>query len=167
MVTEELAAELAGPRRALTLVESAAVLGGLRHAELALFAVLGRRAPLATSSEVAVWSASASLAAAWRAAELASLLPVSKGLPGVEASTRSSGASTDAALAALAAAEGDRALVAWTADPLYAALLQAYGSRADATAPAADLPVEVVLSRLVHDVSRQLEATEEILRTPW
>jgi len=167
VATEELAAELAGPLRPLTLIESAGVLGGLRYVELRLFTVLGRRAPIATPAEAALWAASASLAAVRRAGELAVLLPVSKGLPDADTLTRPPGNLAEAALADLEAAEAERTLVARTAHPLYAALAGAYGSRADAAAPAADAPAAAVLSRLAADVARQLEATEQTLRSTW
>jgi hypothetical protein len=157
---------LAGPDRPLTLLESARVFGGLRHLELELFTQLGRRAPEAQSPSVTVWASSASMAAAWRASLLEGLLPFSKGLPGLEESTRSAGPLTDAVLGRLEAAATDETLAAFVAGELYPALLAAYGSRGDGLAPAADEPVRLALSRLTADLSYQLTSVKGLLEPP-
>jgi len=138
----------------------------MRHLELELFALLGRRAPGVESPAVALWASSASMAAAWRASLLAGLLPVSKGLPGLEELTRSAGPLSDAALERLEAAAGDESFVAVVAGELYPALLAAYGSRGDDLAPAADEPVRLGLSRLTADLAYQLTSADRLLELP-
>jgi hypothetical protein len=106
------------------------------------------------------------MAAAWRASLLAGLLPVSKGLPGLEELTRSAGPVSDAALERLEAAAGDESLVAVVVGELYPALLAAYGSRGDDLAPAADEPVRLGLSRLTADLAYQLTSADRLLELP-
>jgi hypothetical protein len=68
----------------LNLLDTSRKLGALRAVELTCFRRLGERAPGLVPASCARWAASASLAHAWRASLLESLLPVSTGLPGLE-----------------------------------------------------------------------------------
>lgn len=164
--TGELSGELAGPGRILTLEESAQVFGGFRHLELQLFVHLGQKAAQAEPAEVAVWASAASLGAAWRADLLAGLLPVSKGLPGIEDSTRSAGPLTDLAVGRLAGLQCDLSLVRSVAGELLPPLLEAYGIRRVTLSEAADGPVALLLSRLVNDLSGQLQTAGGLLIPP-
>jgi hypothetical protein len=148
-------AELRGPDGPLTMVDIAGVIGAFRDVEMALFSWLGRAAGSLKAADDVVWASSASLRAAWRAAQLEQLLPVSAGLPDAEPATASPGTAVAAALEALRALvppalpeAAGRLASAW-----YAALLDAYGSRLDRLAPAADGALERVLRRLVTDLA--------------
>lgn len=79
-IGEEVVAGLRGPDGPLAMIQVAGAIGRLVGLELALFAWLGRTSPSCGSPEEVVWACSASLRAGWRAAQLETLLPVSKGL---------------------------------------------------------------------------------------
>jgi hypothetical protein len=149
---EELACDLAGAPRALGLVEWGFVLGAMWRVELGLFERLGRcsvGAPVPAA--VAGWAMGASFAAAWRAEQLASLLPVSVGLPGRAEVTSAAAGSVAGALDGLAEI-ADAELPLETASYWYPALASAYELRAAHLSPAGDGPHGVVLERLVGDV---------------
>lgn len=163
---QQLAGELAGPDRILTLLEIAAVLGGFAHLELRLFGRLGEMAPKAASPELCVWASAASMSAAWRAGQLAGLLPVSTGLPGTDEVTVSPGPLVDGVCEALDGAAVDEAFVTWMAAAVYPGLLAGYEARRATLSPAADGPVDQVLGRLVADVQSQLTITRGLLKDP-
>jgi hypothetical protein len=155
----DLIAELSGPPRPLQLVEQAAVAGGLRYVELALFARLGRAAPELGAAALTVWASSASMRAAWRAEALEELLPVSVGLPTGEACTVPPGPMTAALVNEAETAAG------WAAD-VYEVLLAAYGIRLSNLSAAADPPFERVLTRLVADLDSERGALRRLLEGP-
>jgi hypothetical protein len=138
-------AELSGPARPLTIEEMAFVLGGFRFVELSAFERLGRLASEERSLEPAVvtFASAASMAHAWRAAQLEELLPVSVGLPGVDECTRPQGPQSRHFVAELSL-EG---AASW-----YRTLAAAYRRRAGHAHPSADGPIIRVLRRLEADI---------------
>jgi len=152
----EVSAELRGPERPLLMVEAARVLGRLFDVEMALFSWLGRTARSLESADEVVWASGASLRAAWRAAQLEQLLPVSVGLGSAEAPASPRSATTAAleAVGALAAPgtpyDAPGLAMAW-----YAVLLDAYRWRLQWLSPAADGALERVLERLVTDLGTE------------
>lgn len=153
---EALLGSLAGPERPLTLLESAAVLGGLRFVELSAFVRLGS---LARDGDLApaavVWSAEASLAHGRRASDLEVLLPVSAGLPSAAECTKSPDGEVTAFLGALEQVsdpfsdEGAACL-----EFLHRLLGRAYALRSSHGSPAADRAQRRVLERARQDVDR-------------
>lgn len=149
--------ELVGPRRVLTLLETAALVGSWERAELDLFEVLGRKSRELPAS-LSPWAASASRRAAWRAEELAALLPVSRGLPGADELIRPAGPAHSFAAAKLAAAAGDDLLAGVLG--FYDSLGSAYEARRALLSEAADGQFDIVLAR----VSEDLRGDESLLR---
>lgn len=80
VIGEEVVAGFRGPDGPLAMIQVAGAIGRLASLERALFAWLGRTSPSCGAPEEVVWACSASLRAGWRAAQLETLLPVSKGL---------------------------------------------------------------------------------------
>jgi hypothetical protein len=150
---EALAPVASGRAGQLSLIESAGALGSLRWLELEGHARLGALAAAGSlSPRTAVWASGASLAHAWRAAQLRELLPVSAGLPGVAESTQP--AASGSALAhdlevALLAADSS-ALSQW-----YRALSAAYSSLSAVAGEAGGAPARRVLNRLAADADRE------------
>jgi len=139
----------------LTLLESADLLGRYRYVELAAFAVLGERSARCERAALAVYLSAASRAHAWRAELFERQLPVSAGLPGVGECTRSPGPEVDEALALLGSAAEDD-LLPMLLDALYPAMLDAYGARLAAAAPASDGGLVRALRRAVADLEAVL-----------
>jgi hypothetical protein len=137
--------ELAGAVGPLPIERLAFVVGGLRWVEMRGFEVLGRLAtgPEEIAPAARVWASSASLAHAWRAAQLEALLPVSVGLPRAEKCTRAPGPLT---------AQWCGRLGLEQASSLQAVLAAAYARRAGDLRPGADDPVAGTLARLVADL---------------
>jgi hypothetical protein len=197
VTTADLAGLLSGigPDREdtfLTLHESAAWLGRIRYLELGVFERVGQRAASLRPAPVAGWAEAASLAAAWRASQIAELLPVSAGLPDAGALTRSAGAAIDEALDLLGPPPGHDlvedpdgsgsaspgaapdlvgpfldgpALVDHVATSFYPSLLAAYEARRRVHSPAADGPVLRVLVRVVADLRAELMSASAIAET--
>jgi len=150
----------------LKLLDSARYLGGLRAVELACFHRLGERAPRLAEAACARWAASASLAHAWRASAVESLLPVSVGLPGLAELTvipeGQLAEELDRALPELALEPhsrsrdslGDdaRLLVAGLCGRLYPLVRSEYSRRLELASLAADGPVIRVIGRVVADL---------------
>lgn len=167
--------------------------GGLVHTELALFELLGAKAPACADDGVASFLAAAALAHAWRAEQLAELLPVSLGLPDAAACTLSPGRTAEEALAVLAGGErddgqgtedgdggesGERGqgteggevlvaasleLLAAVVGPLYAALEAAYTARLARCGEAAEQALRRVLGRVLADLGAVRAAGEALL----
>ncbi|MGH9303991.1 MAG: hypothetical protein ACRDZ5_06205, partial [Acidimicrobiales bacterium] len=78
---EAIERELAGPMRPVGLHELAKAVGGLAFVEVSLFRQLGVLALGASRDGAGEWASGASMQAAWRRAQLESLLPLSVGLP--------------------------------------------------------------------------------------
>jgi len=136
----------------LSLAESADLLGRYRYVELALFHALGARATSAAEPAVVLYLAGAARAHAWRARIIEERLPVSLGLPGTEASTRSPGASLDAAVALLVAPAPDGELVHALVDVLYPAMTASYTAHLGLARPVSDAPVVRALGRVLVDL---------------
>jgi len=136
----------------LTLLESADLLGRYRYVELALFTALGRRSTSCDDPELAAFLSGASLAHGWRAREVEARLPVSVGLPGVAACTRSPSPDVDAAIARATAPGDDPAVLDALVGAVYPAMDAAYATRAAAASPAADPPILRLLARLRADL---------------
>jgi hypothetical protein len=146
------------------------VTGGFRFAELALFELLGRHAPSCAPDVAVSFVAGAALAHAWRAGQLAALLPVSPGLPGAAACTRSPSAAFDGAIGLITAhcegpAGAERAAPAGDAHdtaelldallgPLYGELQAAYAARLATCAEASDQALARVLRRVSADLGQ-------------
>ena len=156
-------ANLGGPSRPLTLLESARVLGGLRWVELEAFKMLGAFAVSPPGSgfgpgsgpgpEITQWASGSSLAHAWRATQLEELLPVAAGLPGAEECTTSPGLAAGQWLATLRAGlVGVDAGAAESVPEHYGQLAAAYELRASNAHASADGPVLRTLERLSGDV---------------
>ncbi len=127
--------------------------------ELEAFGTLGKfavaRQGAAGAPELAVWASGSSLAHAWRAEQLESLLPVSVGLRGADECTMSPGGVVSEWVAGLvrACSVGDGApIVPGGADNWYGLLAGAYERRAAYAHPSADGPIVRVLGRLAADV---------------
>ncbi len=151
--------QLSGPCRALSLLESARVVGGLRWVELGAFASLGRAATSGgLPPELAVWASGASLAHAWRAGQLHSLLPVSAGLPSAAEATKPPGEDVAELVESLAPPSAATGSPSSGDGPalfrLYAALTAAYERRAEFAHPSADPPAVRVFVRLAADTRR-------------
>ena len=143
--------------RPLTLLESAELTGHYRYVELALFRALGAAATGASEPATASYLAAAARAHGFRARLIEELLPVSLGLPGIEASTRAPHPSVDAAIAAMVAPGPDGALLAALVGVVYPAMLGAYSERVAVSAPASDAPLLRTLRRVIGD----LDATRQ------
>jgi hypothetical protein len=137
----------------LTLIESADLLGRYRYVELATFAALGERAKSAESAGVQRFLAGASLGHGWRARIVEERLPVSVGLPGTEASTRSPSPFVDQAIAVLVGPGPDGDLLEALLGAFYPAMLVAYDARIALAAPAPDGPIVRALGRIRHDLA--------------
>lgn len=135
---------------ALTLLESATLVGRYRYVELACFEVLGRAAATGEQTFAPYLSASAR-AHAFRAELFAELLPVSVGLPSSAELTASPGSDVDAALAFLGGLEPPR-LVAVTVSVLYPAMLDGWRHRLELASPFSDPPLARVLRRAIDDL---------------
>lgn len=149
--------ELAGPPRSLSLIESGRVLGGLRWVELEAFRTLGQLAAEVKApqggSELAVWASGSSLAHAWRAEQLESLLPVSAGLTGAEECTASPGSTVTDWVVSLVPAVCDGDIYSpGGVQNWYTVLAGAYELRAAHPHPSADGAVIRSLRRLAADV---------------
>ncbi len=140
---------LGGPPSALSIRGLAKVLGGLRFFELAAFEHLGIIASEGRDQGLEpnerVWAASASLAHAWRAAQLEALLPVSVGLPNAGECTRSRGPEIDDLVAALDYR---------SAAHIYGVLASSYERRIEFPHAAGEPFVLRTLSRLLDDLPR-------------
>jgi len=139
-------------RRPLSLFESNDLLGRYRYVELAAFATIGARVTSSTAPDVARFLAAASLAHGWRARTVEALLPVSVGLPGTDALTRSPSPRIDAVLAVVVEPEPDTAVVDGLVRGLYPAMAAAYRERISVGSPVADGPVVRALGRIVADL---------------
>jgi hypothetical protein len=140
----------APPIRPFSLLEQAHAVGALVAAERLLFELLGRRATDGgLTAPLSVWASGASLRAAWRAEQLAALLPVSVGLPAAGELTASpphdlritlleGSGETDIAIDCLA---------------LYEELAQRYARYLKAASEAADKTYGIVLRRVIADLS--------------
>ena len=139
---------------ALSIVESARVTGGLRFVELSCYEALSLAATAADGDDapLAVFLAAAGLAHAWRAEQLAGLLPLSVGLPGAAELTRAPSPAAAEALSLLAAA-APAELAAVALGALYPALAAAYELRSARAAPAADGPLLRVWRRVSADLA--------------
>jgi hypothetical protein len=137
---------------ALTLLESVDLLGRYRYVELAAFAAVGARAASADAPAVQRYLAGASLAHGWRARMIEDRLPVSVGLPGTDASTRSPGPSVDHAIALCVEPGPDGAVLGALVGALYPGMAAAYRERIAAASPAADRPLVRALGRVVADL---------------
>lgn len=139
----------------LGIVASARVTGGLRFVELACFELLGRSAPECAWPAGAGFLAAAALAHAWRAGQLAELLPVSAGLPGASACTASPGPAADEAISLLcelsSAAPG--AFVHAVVQLLYPALDASYAGREQSLQEASDAALARTLRRVRADLA--------------
>ncbi len=150
--------------RPLSLHDSVAHVGGCRHVELACFAIAGRAAPR-VGAPFAGFLSGASLAHAWRAAQLAELLPVSVGLPEATAVTKSPGVLANEAMALLEGAAGHdgdiaddgRALTAGLVRALYPAMADGYRARFARCDPAPDAALARTLQRLLADLESVAE----------
>jgi hypothetical protein len=132
--------------------EIAGVIGGLRDVEMALFSWLGRTAPALGCAGEVTWASGASLDAAWRAAQLEQLLPVSAGLPSAQAASVWTAVSAGLQTLDSFVPSGEPSEVPRLAAQWYAALLDAYRHRLGLISPAADGALERVLQRLVADL---------------
>jgi hypothetical protein len=144
------------------MADMAGVIGRFHHVEMALFSWLGHSAVSLGSPEEVVWASGASLRAAWRAAQLEPLLPVSAGLVDADAARVPAGSAVATSLQDLesfvppgAPGSALRLASAW-----YAALLDAYRFRLEWLAPAPDGALERVLHRLVTDLGVERERSE-------
>jgi hypothetical protein len=142
----------------LTLLESIDLLGRYRYVELAAFAAIGGRATSAEAPAVQRYLAGASLAHGWRARVVEERLPVSVGLPGTEACTRSPSPSVDRAIALAAEPGPDSSILDCLARGLYPAMAAAYRERIAAASPAPDGPVVRALGRIVADLEAVIAA---------
>jgi hypothetical protein len=145
-----------------SLLETADFIGRTRHVELACFSVLGRRAISSTETSVAIFLAGSARAHAWRAVQLEELLPVSLGLPGVEAATRSPGQAIDDAIAALEHEPNDASVVDALGAVLYPAMLVEYRSRIASAHLAADRPLVRTLRRATGDLEAVADELYEL-----
>jgi hypothetical protein len=150
------------PPQPLTLLQSADLLGRYRYVELGLFAVLGRRGATAEQGAVATYLAGASRAHGFRAELVAARLPVSVGLPGIEASTRSPSTHVDDLLWAVAEEPDDAAVLAALCAVIYPAMTAAYTAHLARCTPAADPPVARMLGRLLADLTEVARAGSEV-----
>lgn len=139
-----------------SLLTTARLLGRMRYVELAAFSRLGRRAPTAGEAALAGFLAGASLAHAWRAAQLETHLPVSTTLPGPDELTVSPGPHLEAALDLLDRAD-DGPLLTALAEVLYPAMLAGYDARRAVASPASDPPLRRTLGRVRHDLAALAE----------
>jgi hypothetical protein len=142
------------------MLEVGPVLGGLRFVELALFEWLGRVAVTLADDDEVVWASAGSLRAAWRALQLEALLPVSVGLPNATSTT------APGPLVAGAVAQLDVGDVPETASSWYEVLLVAYRQRLAWTAPAADAPLERMLTRVVTDLEAEQTTVQRASERP-
>lgn len=154
MPAGELSAELSWPERQLEMADMAGVIGRFHHVEMALFSWLGHTAASLSAPEEVVWASGASLRAAWRAAQLEPLLPVSAGLVDADAATAPAGSAVVRSLQVLASfvPPGAPGSALGLARAWYGALLDAYRFRLELLAPAPDGALERVLERLVMDL---------------
>lgn len=134
------------------MLESADLLGRYRYVELAAFAAIGARVTSSTAPDVARYLAAASLAHGWRARTIEARLPVSIGLPGTDALTRSPSPQIDAVLALVVEPGPDPAVVDGLVRGLYPAMAAAYRERISVGSPVADGPVVRALARIVADL---------------
>ncbi len=167
----------------MNLEDSVRQLGGWRAIELAAFARLGAWALHEPDDAAARWCASASLAHAWRAEQLAELLPVSVGLPSAEECTvRPPGPLSEALDRALPPAlepadgtrsagppggdsppDGGRELVERLVGGLYVLLGAAYAGRIEGARPASDGPVIRTITRVWFDLRELTEQGERLM----
>jgi hypothetical protein len=150
-----VAAALSGPDRPLKMEEIAGVIGGLREVEMALFSCLGRTAPALGLAGEVTWASGASLGAAWRAAQLEQLLPVSAGLLSARAASASTAVSAGLQTLDSFVPSGEPLEVPRLVSQWYAVLLDAYKHRLGLISPAADGAFERVLQRLVADLEAE------------
>jgi hypothetical protein len=140
-----------------TIVETADLLGRERYAELALFRALGERALRGSEPGYMVVLSGAAEGHVWRVKLLEELLPVSLGLPGVEAATRSPGPEFDTAVARLTSESDDVALAEAVAKVVYPAMLGAYRSHLGSCSAISEAPVMLALRRVIADLEAQCE----------
>jgi hypothetical protein len=160
--------ELGRPDRPLTMEDMAGVIGAFRDVEMALFSWLGRIAPTLSSADEVGWASGASLRAAWRAAQIEQLLPVSVGVPCACDTSASRRPALGACLEALEACTPPNGPgnVSGIVSHWYAALLQAYKGRLAHLSAAADGPLERVLQRLVADLEAERTAARAFRQGP-
>ncbi|HWD24953.1 MAG TPA: hypothetical protein VG368_05785 [Acidimicrobiales bacterium] len=139
-------------RRPLTLLESADLLGRYRYVELAAFAAIGARVTKSTAPDAQRYLASASLAHGWRAGTVEARLPVSVGLPGTDALTRSPSPQVDRVLALCVEPGPDVAVLDALVRGLYPAMAAAYRERISVGSSVSDGPVVRALGRIVTDL---------------
>jgi hypothetical protein len=138
---------------ALTLAETADLLGRYRYVELSLFARLGARAPLCGNAAAVVYLSGASLAHGFRAGLVESLLPVSTDLAGAAALTRSPGGRFDEALDVLDGPGGDAELLDALVGVLYPAMADAYAEHLATASGPADAALRRTLRRVLADLT--------------
>jgi hypothetical protein len=156
----------------LNFHESSRQLGSIRAVELALFRILGERAPHLVPAGCAVWAAWASRAHAWRASLLEELLPISVGLAGLDELTvlpggaigdelaRSLSKSSDGAAAGALPGDESRDRRADSGPPLvedvsgrlYPLLIDEYARYLDKCEPAADGAAMRAVGRALADL---------------
>jgi hypothetical protein len=137
----------------LPLVRTAALVGGYRYVELALFAELGASAPQRPRPEVAVFLAGAARAHGFRAGLFEGLLPVSVGLPGALELTVAPDEQLDAAFSALVK-EDDETLIGELVEVLYPSMLATWRAHLDVSSPFSDPPLRRVLERAIADLEQ-------------
>jgi hypothetical protein len=150
----------AGP---LTLLASVDLLGRYRYVELALFTALGDRSASITDPPIRRYLAGASMAHGWRARVIEDLLPVSVGLPGTEASTRSPSPAVDLAIARLVADGADLSVLHAVVETVYPQMAAGYRARIDVGSPVPDGPVLRALGRVLDDLSSVARVGRDLL----
>jgi hypothetical protein len=138
-----------------TIGQMADLVGRERYAELTLFGALGNRVLRSTEPGVMVVLAGAAQGHAWRAKVLEELLPVSLGLAGVDAATRTPGAEFDGIIERLSSEPDDAILAEAVAKVVYPAMLAAYRAHLTGCSEISDPPVMLALRRVIADLESQ------------
>jgi hypothetical protein len=141
------------------------MVGQLVHVERRLFQQLGEVAP-ELEPQWAVWAASASFRAAWRAEQLATLMPVSVGLPGADDLVRRAPAALAVDLRSVVSAPVTGADQAAATLRLYDAMLTVYAGHLKNSVHPADEPVAIVLRRIVADLEDASAGLRRSLEVP-
>jgi hypothetical protein len=150
----------------LTLLESVDLLGRYRYVELAAFTAVGARAASAQAPGVQRYLAGASLAHGWRARMIEDRLPVSVGLPGTDACTRSPSSSVDRAISLCVEPAVDDDVLIALVGALYPAMAAAYRERIAVASPAADRPIVRALGRVLADLESVIADGNALLARP-
>ena len=145
-----------------TIHETADLLGRERHVEIEMFRVLGAGSLGFESPEVMLYVANAARSHAWRAQLLEELLPVSLGLPGVDEATRSPGVLADQVIAGLIVEGDEDQILEALGKVVYPEMLSAYRHHLVSCSPASDLPVTIVLRRVIGDLETRLDELHEM-----